>query len=380
MNQNTGGMNGISMLNGANHRSKRKIGCRDYRSDSWIAMRTVPVNAERSYQVEIGVDWQIALSDWTEGRNKVVVIKSQALNIKSNFDTIEIPDGEAGKTPEVLLEVWKRLGEIGLNRQDLIVGIGGGTVTDLAGFAAATWLRGIDWVAIPTTVAGMVDASVGGKTGINSNHGKNLIGSFHSPSAVLIDLAWIKTLSERDIAAGMAEVVKCGFIADPKILEILEGKSLKDVCHDLELQFELVHRAVSVKAQVVSSDFKESFLREILNYGHTLGHAIEKHSNFQLRHGEAISIGMCFVAELAALKGTLTSEIVDNHYRVLQSLKLPTSYELSAWPELLQIMGMDKKVRNGSLRFVGLENLGKCNRIESASNDELRKAYERISK
>ena len=343
-------------------------------------MRTVPVNAERSYQVEIGVDWQIALSDWTEGRNKVVVIKSQALNIKSKFDTIEIPDGEAGKTPEVLLEVWKRLGEIGLNRQDLIVGIGGGTVTDLAGFAAATWLRGIDWVAIPTTVAGMVDASVGGKTGINSNHGKNLIGSFHSPSAVLIDLAWIKTLSERDIAAGMAEVVKCGFIADPKILEILEGKSLKDVCHDLDLQFELVHRAVSVKAQVVSSDFKESFLREILNYGHTLGHAIEKHSNFQLRHGEAISIGMCFVAELAALKGTLTSEIVDSHYQVLQSLNLPTSYELSAWPELLQIMGMDKKVRNGSLRFVGLESLGNCNRIESASNDDLRKAYERISK
>ena len=343
-------------------------------------MRTVPVNAEHSYQVEIGVDWQIALSDWTEGRNKVVVIKSQALNVKSNFDTIEIPDGEAGKTPEVLLEVWKRLGEIGLNRQDLIVGIGGGTVTDLAGFAAATWLRGIDWVAIPTTVAGMVDASVGGKTGINSIHGKNLIGSFHSPSAVLIDLAWIKTLSERDIAAGMAEVVKCGFIADPKILEILEGKSLKDVCHDLDLQFELVHRAVSVKAQVVSSDFKESFLREILNYGHTLGHAIEKHSNFQLRHGEAISIGMCFVAELAALKGTLPSEIVDSHYQVLQSLKLPTSYELSAWPELLQIMGMDKKVRNGSLRFVGLESIGNCNRIESASNEDLRKAYERISK
>ena len=343
-------------------------------------MRTVPVNAEHSYQVEIGVDWQIALSDWTEGRNKVVVIKSQALNVKSNFDTIEIPDGEAGKTPEVLLEVWKRLGEIGLNRQDLIVGIGGGTVTDLAGFAAATWLRGIDWVAIPTTVAGMVDASVGGKTGINSNHGKNLIGSFHSPSAVLIDLAWVKTLSERDIAAGMAEVVKCGFIADPKILEILEGKSLKDVCHDLDLQFELVHRAVSVKAQVVSNDFKESFLREILNYGHTLGHAIEKHSNFQLRHGEAISIGMCFVAELAALKGTLPSEIVDSHYQVLQSLKLPTSYELSAWPELLQIMGMDKKVRNGSLRFVGLESIGNCNRIESASNEDLRKAYERISK
>lgn len=343
-------------------------------------MKTVPVNAERSYQVEIGVDWQIALNDWTEGRKKVVIIKSDALKIQTNFATIDIPDGEAGKSPEVLLTVWQRLGELGLNRQDLIVGIGGGTVTDLAGFAAATWLRGIEWVAIPTTVAGMVDASVGGKTGINSNHGKNLIGSFHSPSAVLIDLAWIKTLSERDVAAGMAEVVKCGFISDPKILEVLESKSLKDICNDLELQYELIFRAVSVKAEVVSSDFKESFLREILNYGHTLGHAIEKHSNFQLRHGEAIAIGMCFVAELAAIKGQLSADVVAKHYQVMQALKLPSAYERSAWPELLQIMAMDKKVRNGGLRFVGLEKLGKCNRIESTTNDELLKAYERISK
>jgi len=343
-------------------------------------MKTVPVNAERSYQVEIGVDWQIALNDWTEGRRKVVIIKSDALKIQTNFATIEIPDGEAGKSPEVLLAVWQKLGELGLNRQDLIVGIGGGTVTDLAGFAAATWLRGIEWIAIPTTVAGMVDASVGGKTGINSNHGKNLIGSFHSPSAVLIDLAWIKTLSERDVAAGMAEVVKCGFIADPKILEVLKSKSLKDICNDLELQFELIFRAVSVKAEVVSNDFKESFLREILNYGHTLGHAIEKHSNFQLRHGEAISIGMCFVAELAAIRGHLTADVVAKHYQVMQSLKLPTSYDRSAWPELLQIMGMDKKVRDDGLRFVGLEEMGKCNRIESASNEELLEAYERISK
>ena len=343
-------------------------------------MKTVPVNAEHTYQVEIGVDWQIALNDWTEGRNKVVVIKSEAHELKTNFETIEIPDGEAGKSPEVLLRVWQRLGELNLNRQDLIVGIGGGTVTDIAGFAAATWLRGIDWVAVPTTIAGMVDASVGGKTGINSNHGKNLIGSFHSPRAVLIDLDWIKTLSERDIAAGMAEVVKCGFIADPKILEILEDKSLKDVCHDQELQFELIHRAVSVKAKVVSEDFKESFLREILNYGHTLGHAIEKHSNYQIRHGEAISIGMCFIAELARIKGQLTTEIVTKHYLVLQALKLPTTYKKGAWAELLQLMGIDKKVRNGSLRFVAIEDIGKTNRIETVTNDELTSAYERISK
>ena len=342
-------------------------------------MKTVPVSAERTYQVEIGVDWKIALNDWIEGRNKVAVIASEKLELKIDLPIIRIPDGESGKSSEVIVNIWQKLGELGLNRNDLIIGIGGGTVTDLAGFAAATWLRGIDWVAIPTTVAGMVDAAIGGKTGINSSHGKNLIGSFHSPAAVLIDLDWIETLSERDVAAGMAEVVKCGFIADPKILNLLAHKSLKDVCNDRELQMELIHRAVSVKANVVGQDFKESFLREILNYGHTLGHAIEKHSNYQLRHGEAVSIGMCFAAELAKIKVNLSEQIVEQHYAVLKALKLPTKYQASAWPELLAAMSLDKKTKSGTLRFVAIDDVGKCVRIESPTSDELASAYERIS-
>ena len=342
-------------------------------------MKTVPVSAERTYQVEIGVDWKIALNDWIEGRNKVAVIASEKLELKIDLPIIRIPDGESGKSPDVIVNIWQKLGELGLNRNDLIIGIGGGTVTDLAGFAAATWLRGIDWVAIPTTVAGMVDAAIGGKTGINSSHGKNLIGAFHSPAAVLIDLDWIETLSERDIAAGMAEVVKCGFIADPKILDLLAHKSLKDVCNDRELQMELIHRAVSVKANVVGQDFKESFLREILNYGHTLGHAIEKHSNYQLRHGEAVSIGMCFAAELAKIKVNLSEQIVEQHYAVLKALKLPTKYQASAWPELLAAMSLDKKTKSGTLRFVAIDDVGKCVRIESPTSDELASAYERIA-
>ena len=343
-------------------------------------MRTVPVAAERNYQVEIGIDWKVALEDWTEGRNKVVVIASEAMELKVDYPVVRIPDGEMGKSPEVITNVWRELGNLELNRNDLIVGIGGGTVTDLAGFAAASWLRGIDWVAIPTTVAGMVDAAVGGKTGINSDHGKNLIGAFHSPIAVLIDLKWIETLSERDVAAGMAEVIKCGFISDSHILELLENKSLKDVCNDTDLQLELIHRAVSVKASVVGQDFKESFLREILNYGHTLGHAIEKHSQYSVRHGEAIAIGMCFVAELAAIKIGLDRKVVDQHYKVLRALKLPTEYQLSAWAELLQAMGLDKKAKSGNLRFVAIEEIGKCTRIESPTSEELQAAYERIAK
>ena len=342
-------------------------------------MKTVPVSAERTYQVEIGVDWKIALNDWIEGRNKVAVIASEKMELKIDLPIIRIPDGESGKSPDVIVNIWQKLGELGLNRNDLIIGIGGGTVTDLAGFAAATWLRGIDWVAIPTTVAGMVDAAIGGKTGINSSHGKNLIGAFHSPAAVLIDLDWIETLSERDIAAGMAEVVKCGFIADPKILDLLAHKSLKDVCNDRGLQMELIHRAVSVKANVVGQDFKESFLREILNYGHTLGHAIEKHSNYQIRHGEAVSIGICFAAELAKIKVNLSEQIVEQHYAVLKALKLPTKYQASAWPELLAAMSLDKKTKSGTLRFVAIDDVGKCVRIESPASDELAIAYERIA-
>ena len=342
-------------------------------------MKTVPVSAERAYQVEIGVDWRVALSDWTEGRNKVVVISSEAFSVATEFPTIKVPDGEAGKSPEVITGIWNQLGELGLNRDDLIVGIGGGTITDLAGFAAASWLRGIDWVAIPTTVAGMVDAAIGGKTGINSIHGKNLIGAFHSPSAVLIDLDWLKTLSDRDIAAGMAEVIKCGFIADKVILELLENKVLKDVVNDRDLQAELIFRAVSVKAGVVGKDFKESFLREVLNYGHTLGHAIERYSNFELRHGEAIAIGMCFIAELSLMKLDLAPDVVSKHYEILKALKLPTSYKFEAWPELLKLMAIDKKAKSGSLRFVAIDEIGNCLRIEDATSDELKSAYERIA-
>ena len=342
-------------------------------------MRTVPVNAERAYQVEIGVDWRVALSDYVEGRNKVVILCSESFLVKTEFPTIEVPDGELGKSPNILKMVWQRFGELGLNRGDLVVAIGGGAVTDLSGFAAATWLRGIDWLAIPTTLAGMVDAAIGGKTGINSEHGKNLVGAFHSPIAVLIDLNWLSSLSARDFAAGMAEVVKCGFIADPQILGLLENKSLKELRNDEALQLELIHKAVSVKSSVVSADFKESFLREILNYGHTLGHAIERHSEYKLRHGEAVAIGMCFVAELAKEKIALPESVVQLHYKILKALDLPVSYDSKAWPELLSFMQIDKKVQDGKIRFVAITEPGNCIRIENVSGSELQRIYERIS-
>jgi 3-dehydroquinate synthase len=193
------------------------------------------------------------------------------------------------------------------------VGIGGGATTDIAGFAAATWLRGVSWIAVPTSIAGAVDAAIGGKTGMNSDYGKNLIGAFHSPSQVIIDLSWFESLSDRDFAAGLAEVIKCGFIKDSRILEICEASDLAAIRKDRALLAELIQRSVQIKADVVSVDFKDSFEREILNYGHTFGHAVERDCHYSLRHGECVAIGMVYVAELAKLHGSIDEPLVRRH-------------------------------------------------------------------
>jgi 3-dehydroquinate synthase len=188
-------------------------------------MREIKISSDRDYSVFIDVLWTAHLRSFTTGRHKVgIVISAPMSNRLDAIDEInelgvdlhifEVPDGEAGKSAPVLFSLWNQLNVAGFTRGDLLVGVGGGAVTDLTGFLAATWLRGIDWVAVPTTLAGMVDASVGGKTGINTELGKNLVGSFYSPIAVIIDLGWLTTLSDRDFAAGLAEVIKCGFISD----------------------------------------------------------------------------------------------------------------------------------------------------------------------
>ena len=322
-----------------------------------------------------------------QGRNKVAFITSSSfspdlgelLNFDSEIHQFTVPDGEAGKTLSTVNLIWDWLGAAGFTRNDLIVAIGGGALTDLSGFVAATWLRGIDWVAVPTSLAGMVDAAIGGKTAINSDFGKNLIGSFHSPVAVIIDPIWLETLSDRDFSAGMAEVIKCGFIADPKILEIAYYTNLEQLRADGSRVIDLVYRAVKVKAQVVSADFKETFEREILNYGHTLGHAVEIHSKFKLRHGEAVSIGLVYAAELASARSLISSEILEMHRDLLTNLNLPITYDRAAWTTLRPILALDKKSRGATIRFVTLTGLGSTSRLEDLTSDELDAAYERIS-
>jgi 3-dehydroquinate synthase len=267
-----------------------------------------------------------------------------------------------------------------LTRSDAIVGVGGGASTDLAGFVAATWLRGVRCVLIPTTVLGMVDAAIGGKTGINTAEGKNLVGAFHPPAGVLCDLTALDSLPEVEFVTGMAEVVKAGFIADPVILDLIEADPGAATRPDGRPVRELIERSVRMKAEVVASDLRESGLREILNYGHTLGHAIENIERYQWRHGAAIAIGMVFAAELARIAGRLDDVTADRHRTVLEALGLPTGYDVAAWPQLLEAMKVDKKARGDRLRFVVLDGLAKPGVLEAPDPQLLAAAYAEIGR
>jgi 3-dehydroquinate synthase len=270
------------------------------------------------------------------------------------------------------------MGQTDFTRTDVVVGFGGGATTDLAGFVAATWLRGVRLIQVPTTVLGMVDAAIGGKTGINTAEGKNLVGAFYAPAAVLVDLDLLDTLSRNEILAGSAEIVKAGFIAEPEILDIYEADVEKAVDPTTPQFRRLIELAIGLKARVVSADFKESGQREILNYGHTLGHAIEHAERYNWRHGAAISVGMVFAAELSRLTGSLSDAAVDRHRRILESLTLPTTYPVGRWKTLLATMQRDKKTRAGMLRFIVLDDIAKPSVLTGPEEALLFAAYQEI--
>ncbi|WP_072801920.1 3-dehydroquinate synthase [Rhodococcoides yunnanense] len=293
---------------------------------------------------------------------------------------IEIPDAEDGKELAVAGFCWEVLGRIGLTRSDAVVSLGGGAATDLAGFVAATWMRGVKIVHVPTTLLAMVDAAVGGKTGINTEAGKNLVGSFHEPSAVLVDLATLETVPRHEIVAGLAEIIKTGFIADPVILDLIEADPQAALDPTGTVLPELIRRSVEVKARVVAADLKESSLREILNYGHTLGHAIERRERYRWRHGAAVSVGLVFAAELGRLAGRLDDATADRHRSILESVGLPTSYDGEAFGDLLKGMQTDKKNRAGMIRFVVLDGLAKPGRLEGPDPALLVAAYSAVAK
>ncbi|MGW5027258.1 3-dehydroquinate synthase, partial [Streptomyces albidoflavus] len=292
---------------------------------------------------------------------------------------VQVPNAEEAKTAEVAAYCWKALGQSGFTRTDVIVGVGGGATTDLAGFVAASWLRGVRWVAVPTTVLAMVDAAVGGKTGINTAEGKNLVGAFHPPAGVLCDLAALESLPVHDYVSGLAEIIKAGFIADPVILDLIEADPAGARTPDGPHTAELIERSIRVKAEVVSEDLKESGRREILNYGHTLGHAIEKNERYEWRHGAAVAVGMLYAAELGRLAGRLDDATADRHRTVLEAVGLPLTYRYDQWPKLVENMKVDKKSRGDTLRFIVLDGLARPTVLEGPDPAVMLGAYGEVA-
>jgi 3-dehydroquinate synthase len=350
----------------------------------------IPVGGPTPYQVLVGRDLADRAAALLPGAAQVAVlhtgsVREAAERIAAELRAsgrsvlaIEVPDAEAGKTIETAAHCWDALGAANFTRTDAVVGVGGGALTDLAGFVAACWLRGVRWVSVATSVLGMVDAAVGGKTGINTAAGKNLVGAFYPPAGVLCDLTALDSLPAAELVPGLAEVVKCGFIADPKILDLIEPDPAAAVTPGRVLR-ELVERSIRVKADVVSVDLRESGLREILNYGHTLAHAIEKVEGYTWRHGQAVSVGLVFAAELSRRSGRLDDATAARHGAVLAGLGLPTSYPAAAWPDLLAGMRVDKKARGATLRFVVLDGLGKPSIMEDPGDELLAAVYQKVA-
>jgi len=359
-------------------------------------MKTILVNADHQYPVYVGRDILAQISNHVGDASRIAVIHPQSMQamagqLRQNLSaelsgvesiSIEIPDAEAAKTASVLEFCWMALGEAGFTRNDVIISLGGGATTDLAGFVAATWLRGIQVIHIPTTLLAMVDAAVGGKTGINTSAGKNLVGAIYSPSAVVCDMSFLDSQSPEDYAGGLAEVIKCGFIRDETILELIESNLTGAKSPNWEHAPEVIARAIQVKADVVGNDLRETLGtaagREILNYGHTFGHAVERTENYTWRHGNAVSVGMMFVAHLAHLAGRLDEAVVSRHRNVLSGVGLPIEYMQGNFDALHDAMRIDKKSRGAKLRFIVLEQVGKPAILEGPDSALLIAAYAKL--
>jgi 3-dehydroquinate synthase len=287
----------------------------------------------------------------------------------------DLPAGEACKTLAEIERTTEWLAREGYDRRGTIVGIGGGAATDHAGFAAAVYLRGVRFALVPTTLLAMVDAAVGGKTAVDLPAGKNLVGAFHQPSAVVADLGFLETLPARELRAGLAEVVKCGFIADPVLLTILEGlpgglTSTSTPTLPLDVTTELVTRAVRVKAEVVAEDETEGGRRAILNFGHTVGHALEAASGYDLLHGEAVALGMLAALSLGQARGVGSRGLSERARALLARLQLPVDLAPRLTADVLARVTVDKKRRGGAIKFVFCAAPGET-RLQDVSPDEI---------
>ncbi len=350
-------------------------------------MEELRVNlGERSYPIYIGY---YTLKDLCKNLKKIIPQGKVALitNIpiakiyletvktgleKEGYEVLEIkiPEGERYKSLGGAKKIYDRLVDFSLERVSPIISLGGGVIGDLSGFVAATFLRGVPWIQVPTTLLAQVDSSVGGKTAVNHPKGKNLIGAFYQPRLVFIDIATLKTLERREFLAGMAEVVKYGIITNEGLFRFLERSISQILALDEESLSAIVKRSLTIKAEIVERDEREAGLRSILNLGHTLGHAIEAISGYTTyRHGEAIAIGMVGAAKISANLGICKKGVFEQIEQLLQRIGLPTDLPFQG-KDLIPFMEVDKKVVSGKVRFILIEEIGKV-RISPLRPEEI---------
>jgi shikimate kinase / 3-dehydroquinate synthase len=320
---------------------------------------------EQSYAVEIGPNIaQSGIARWSESASRVLLVSDSnvaplhgpaliaALGGETKVETVELPAGEAHKTLASVETIWRRASAIGADRSTLFVGLGGGVVTDIAGFAAAGWMRGVRWVGIPTTLLAMVDASVGGKTAVDLGQAKNCVGAFWQPSHVFCDVAYSRTEPVRGNSA-LSEVVKTALIGDPALLDALETNAERVLARDPDVISEIVRRCVRVKARVVGEDAREQGFRAALNLGHTFGHALEAVAGYdRLSHGEAISLGLIAALRLGSRLGVTRRELAERVTALLERLGLPTDLSNEPLERAAALIGLDKKRRGSSVKFV----------------------------
>ncbi len=365
-------------------------------------MRTVRVEASsRAYRVYVGpgiirsLDALLTENGIT-GRclvvtdEKVAELHLQRLLTALNNSPVDVAGtlvlgrGERTKTLASVRKVYRTLLEGGFHRDGLVINLSGGMLGDLSGFAAATFMRGMRWVQVPTTLLAQVDASVGGKVGVNLPQGKNLVGAFYQPWMVVCDVSTLMTLPPRSFRAGLAEVVKMAVTLDEGMVAFMEKNAARVLAGDPDVLAEMVQRSVELKAAVVAEDEQEQGRRMVLNYGHTLGHALEKASGYRsLLHGEAVSLGMCAAAELAQELGLMTADAVRRQRRLLEKLRLPINLSqrpgLKVSPdEVLSAMGADKKHRRGRLNLVLPAGIGRVIVKDDVPADTVNRVFDRF--
>ncbi|TWT44250.1 3-dehydroquinate synthase [Phycisphaerae bacterium RAS1] len=316
------------------------------------------------------------------GGGRVVVITDDvvaALHLQSllevlpgNALSIRVPPGEQSKSIARLAKLYDQLAAFRIERSDVLLSLGGGVVGDLTGFAAATWLRGVPYIQVPTTTEAAVDASVGGKTGVNLPAGKNLVGAFHQPLGVIIDSEFLATLPARDFSAGLAESIKHAAIRDPDLLTFHEKNAARIVAREPAVIEPLLARNVAIKAAVVAADEREADLRAILNHGHTLGHAFEHLLGYELRHGECVALGMIAENAMAQARGLLSPGSAERIRDALAALQLPTRLPRPLDPAaVIDACRMDKKNRGGAIHFMLLREIGAVQRVTDATDAEI---------